>query len=108
MPHVHVIAIITCKPGKRDAVLQAFRANMPAVHAEDGCQMYHPTIDVEDAGPFQAEIGPDTFVVVEQWESLDHLKAHIKAPHMAEYAAKVKDMLESRVIHVLQDAVPVA
>ena len=34
---VHVVAIITAKPGQRDTVLTAFRANMPAVLAEDGC-----------------------------------------------------------------------
>jgi quinol monooxygenase YgiN len=31
---IHVIAIITAKPSKRDEVLGHFRANMPAVHAE--------------------------------------------------------------------------
>lgn len=104
MAHIHVIAIITTKPGMRDAVLKEFHANVPNVRAEEGCQMYHPTVDIENAGPFQTALGPDTFVVVEQWESTAHLDAHIKAPHMAEYAAKVKDMLESRVIHVLKDA----
>ncbi len=29
---IHVIAVITAKPGKRDAILQAFRANVPAAH----------------------------------------------------------------------------
>ena len=28
---IHVLAIITTKPGKRDEVLAAFRANMPLV-----------------------------------------------------------------------------
>ena len=31
---INVIAIITAKPGKREEVLAAFRANMAAVHAE--------------------------------------------------------------------------
>ena len=31
---IHVIAIITAKPGKRGEMLAAFRANMSAVHAE--------------------------------------------------------------------------
>src|SRR5580700_9371001 len=31
---IHVIAIITAKPGMRGAILEAFHANMPAVHAE--------------------------------------------------------------------------
>ena len=42
---IHVIAIITAKPGNRDAILEAFRANMPAVHAEAGCIEYGPAID---------------------------------------------------------------
>ncbi|MEM7774517.1 MAG: putative quinol monooxygenase [Pseudomonadota bacterium] len=103
MAHVHVVAIITTKPGMRDAVLKEFKANVPNVHAEDGCIFYEPTIDAPDIGPFQAEVGADTFVVIEKWESAAHLDAHSKAPHMAEYAGKVKDMLASRVIHVLQE-----
>ena len=101
---VHVIAIITTKPGMRDKVLTEFRANMPAVHAEDGCEMYQPGVDADGIGPIQTPVGPDTFVVIEKWASADHLAAHAKAPHMAAYAAKVKDMLASRVIHVLKDA----
>ena len=42
---IHVVAIITTKPGKRDEVLSAFREITPAVHAEEGCIEYGPTID---------------------------------------------------------------
>ena len=98
---IHVLAIITTKPGQRDSVLQAFRANVPAVHAEQGCIEYGAAIDAEGLGSIQTKVGPDTFVVVEKWESVDALKAHAAAPHMAAYGAKVKDMLASRVIHVL-------
>lgn len=101
---IHVIAIITAKPGMRDAILQEFRANMPAVHAEQGCIEYGPAIDAEGIGRIQTAFGPDTFVVVEKWESADALKAHGAAPHMAAYAAKTKDMIASRVIHVLSPA----
>ena len=100
---IHVLAYITTKPGLRERVLAEFRANMPAVHAEDGCIEYQPVVDT--AGPgFETPAGPDTFVVVEKWETLEALKAHVAAPHMASYAAKVKDMLERRVIHVLSPA----
>ena len=101
---IQVVAIITAKPGQRAAVLEAFRANMPAVHAERGCVEYAPAIDVADAGPPQTPVGADTFVVIEKWDSLDDLRAHGASPHMAAYAAKVKDMLASRVIHVLSEA----
>jgi len=99
---IHVVAIITTKPGKRAAVLEEFHANIPNVLAEDGCILYEPTVDAEGS---PAEFGPDTFVVVEQWESQAHLTAHSKAPHMRAYAAKVKDMLADREIHVLVKAV---
>ena len=97
---IHVVAIITTNPGQRETVLQAFRANVPAVHAEDGCIEYGATVDA-DAGQFQTKFGPDTFVVVEKWASLDALKAHAASPHMAAYAAKTKPMIANRVIHVL-------
>ncbi|MBD0274178.1 MAG: antibiotic biosynthesis monooxygenase [Acetobacteraceae bacterium] len=98
---IHVIAIITAKPGMRDAILKEFRANMPAVHAEQGCIEYGPAVDAEGAGRIQTPFGPDAFVVIEKWESLDALKVHGAAPHMAAYAAKTKEMIASRVIHVL-------
>lgn len=99
---IHVLAIITAKPGMRAQILDAFRANMPSVHAEAGCIEYGPAIDAEAAGRMQTPFGPDTFVVIEKWESLDALRAHGASPHMAAYAAKTRDMIASRVIHVLQ------
>ena len=104
MSMVHVLAIITAKPGRRDEILEAFRANVPKVHAEDGCIEYGATIDAEGVGSLQTPFGDDTFVVVEKWESLAALKAHAAAPHMAAYGAKTKDMIASRVIHVLSPA----
>jgi quinol monooxygenase YgiN len=102
---IHVVAIITAKPNQRDAILEAFRANMPAVHAEAGCIEYGPAVDAEGVGGFQTKFGADTFLVIEKWESLEHLKAHAGSAHMATYGAKTKDMIASRVIHVLSPAV---
>jgi quinol monooxygenase YgiN len=101
---VHVIAVITAKPGQRAAVLQHFNANVPAVRAEKGCIEYGAAIDAENALGFQTKHGPDTFLVVEKWESMDALKAHAAAPHMAAYAGKVKEMLAGRVIYILSPA----
>jgi quinol monooxygenase YgiN len=101
---IHVLATITAKPGMRSQILDAFRANMPAVHAEKGCLEYQPAVDAEGAGAMQTALGPDTFVVVEKWESLDALRAHAASPHMAAYGAKTRDMIASRVIHVLSPA----
>ena len=99
---IHVVAIITVKSGMREAILKEFRANMPAVRAEKGCIEYAPAIDAEGIGGFQTKFGPDTFVVIEKWETPEALKAHAASPHMAAYAAKTRDMIAGRIVHVLQ------
>lgn len=100
---IHVVAIITAKHGQREQILTHFRANMPAVHAEQGCIEYGPAIDAPDAA-FATPMGPDTFVVIEKWESLAALKAHAASAHMAAYAAKTRELIASRAVHVLTPA----
>ncbi len=100
---IHVIAIITAKPGQRAAMLAEIDAVTPTVRAETGCLEYQPTIDATNAGAFQTALGADTFMVVEKWTSVAALQAHINSPHMAEYAANVKHLLAARTIHVLSE-----
>ena len=101
---IHVIAVITAKPGKRAEVLGHFNANVPNVLKEDGCIEYGAAIDADNALPIQTRFGPDTFVVIEKWNSMEALAAHAKAPHMAAYGAKTKELLATRVIHILSPA----
>ena len=101
---IHVLAIITALPGMRDRILDAWRANVDAVRAEDGCLAYDAVVDVRDGAPGFARFGADSFVVVEKWASLEALQAHAVAPHMKAYTARVKDLTASRAIHVLEPA----
>lgn len=101
---IHVIAIITTHPGQRASVLEAFHANVPAVLAEAGCIEYAAGVDLADGPAFQARCGPDCFMVIEKWESLDALKAHSAAPHMVAYGARTRDKVASRTIHILAPA----
>ena len=101
---IHVVAVITAKPGLRAQVLEAYRANRPAVLAEKGCLEYTATIDAQGMPPSKGTFGDDTFVVVEKWETLADLQAHAVAPHMVAYGAKTRDLTASRVIHVLEPA----
>ena len=101
---IHVIAVITAKPGQRDSILTHFRANVPAVRAEKGCIEYGAALDADTALSIQTKWGPDTFLVVEKWESLDALKAHAAAPHMAAYAGKTKEFIANRQIYILNPA----
>ncbi len=100
---IHVIAIITAKPGQRGAVLEAARQNLAAVRAEKGCIQYLPAIDAPGFA-FQTEAGDDTFFVIEQWADAAALNAHAVAPHMKAYGARVKDLIAKREIFVLSSA----
>lgn len=101
---IHVLAIITAYPGRRDRILDAWRANAGAVRAEAGCLAYDAVVDVGDGAPAFARFGADTFVVVERWESTQALQAHAVAPHMKAYAAHVREWTAKRAIHVLEPA----
>ncbi len=98
---IHVLAIITTIPGQRATVLERFKTIVPTVRAEAGCIEYGPVVDAEGADP---AFGPDTFVVVEKWESLDALKAHSAAPHMRAYAENTQGLIAKRAVHVLTPA----
>ena len=101
---IHVVAVITAKPGQRQNLLAYFLANVPAVRAEKGCIEYGAVVDAENALAFQTKCGPDTYLVIEKWESMEALKAHAAAPHMAAFAAKAKEFIANRVIHILRPA----
>ena len=44
---IHVIAVITAKPGQRESILTHFRANVPAVRAEKGCIEYGAVLELQ-------------------------------------------------------------
>ena len=98
---VHVIAIITAHPGKRTQLLELFQAVVPVVREEQGCIEYGVAVDVPNADP---AFGPDTYVVVEKWESLATLKAHSVAPHMKAFGEGARNLIAKRAVHVLEPA----
>lgn len=100
---IDVIATIRVAAGKRAEFLKIFKANVPSVLAEDGCKHYYPAIDIESGIEVQAKDDREV-TVIEQWESLDHLRAHLGAPHMATYREQVKDLVEQVSLKVLEKA----
>lgn len=99
---IHVIATITCTPGARAQVLAAMADNLPDVLSEDGCLGYEPTVDVETGIPVQIPRRDDVITVVEAWASLQHLQAHLQAPHMARYRERVEGLVAGAQLQVLQ------
>ena len=101
---IHVIATIKVAPGKRAGFLAEFHRIVPLVRAEAGCLEYGPAIDLASGISVQDPVREDVVVAVEKWESLDALKAHAAAPHMAAYGAKTKEMIANRAVHILSPA----
>jgi len=101
---IHVIASIELKPGTRERFLTIFKANVPAVLAEEGCLRYEPTIDADTGIAAQGGARPNVVTIVEAWASVGHLKTHLAAPHMATYREKVKDLVAGVKLQVVTPA----
>jgi quinol monooxygenase YgiN len=98
---IHVIATIALQPGTREAFLTEFRKIVEPVRAEVGCIEYGPAIEI-DTGLPTPPASADTVIVVEKWESLAALEAHLTAPHMNAYRPKVKDFVKHVGLQILQ------
>ena len=92
------------KPGKREAFLAEFHRVVPLVRGKAGCLDYGPAIDVPTGLPAQPPVRDDVVTVVERWEGLEVLRAHLAAPHMQDYRARVKDLVVRAQLQVLQPA----
>lgn len=101
---IHVVAAIALRPGMRARFLGEFRRLVPDVRAEAGCLEYGGAVDVPSGIGAQDPLRPDVVVVVEKWESLDHLRAHLVAPHMATYRERTKEMVLGTTLQVLEPA----
>ena len=77
---------------------------MPNVLAEDGCGFYEPTVDFDSGIGAQGPLRDNVMTVVEKWASIDALRAHLGAPHMATYHEAVKDLVAGVKLQVLQPA----
>ena len=101
---IHVIAKIKTTPGKRAEFLEEFHKLVPLVLAESGCVEYGPTTDADTDIEAQQRAGDAVAVIIERWESLDALKAHLIADHMTAYRARVKNLVENTSLEVYETA----
>ena len=99
---IHVIATIELKPGRRDDYLKILSQNVPKVRAEDGCLAYEPAVDIDSGLPVAGDIRDHVVTIIEAWESLEALHAHLKTEHMAAYRAAVQDYVAGLSVQVLK------
>ncbi|MEX1301895.1 MAG: putative quinol monooxygenase [Desulfotignum sp.] len=98
---IHVIAFIQVKEGNLPRFVEIFTSNMPAVLKEKGCLGYVPTVDVPTGLPPQ-DMNKNRVTVIEKWNSLADLKAHMSAPHMLDYREKTRNLVENISLRILE------
>jgi quinol monooxygenase YgiN len=85
------------KPGKRDEAIAAMIAVAQGTQQEAGCIRYSFYADLED---------PNKFIVYEEWESMEHLQAHLSLekpqPHMTAFRKANETIRESADVHFMQ------
>jgi quinol monooxygenase YgiN len=100
---INVIASIHIKEGRLSEFIEIFKFNIPNVLQEEGCLDYVPTIDIPTGLPPQ-KLDRDVVTIIEKWDSLEALQAHMSAPHMLAYRERVKDLVEKVSLKILKEA----
>ena len=80
-----VIAFMRAAPGKRDELRAALEALVEPTSQEEGYVNYDLHQRTED---------PDRFFFYENWESDADLDAHLDAPHLRDFAARIPELLD--------------
>jgi quinol monooxygenase YgiN len=99
-----VIATIEVVEGRREDFLSEFRKVVPKVLAEAGCLEYAPMVDVPTGIGRQLPARPHVVTILEKWESIEALEAHLIAPHMIEYRKAVKNLLQGTALRIFRPA----
>ena len=99
---IHVLATIELADGKREEFLKEFQQLVPKVLAEEGCIEYGAAVDMPTSLPAQTPPSENAVTVVEKWESIDALEAHLVAQHMLDYRTKVKSLVTGITLRILK------
>ena len=97
---INVVATIHVREGMREKFLEHFLALVPTVMQENGCIEYFPAVDAEPGLEGQ-ERDASAVTVLEKWESLEALQAHLAAEHMDSFRSEVADLVTEISLKVL-------
>ena len=100
---IHVLASISIRSGQRERFLEVFKTLTPKVLQEKGCIEYNSAVDIDAKLPIQL-LDENIVTIIEKWETLEALQAHLKVPHYLDYREKVKDLVDGRTLKVLTDS----
>ena len=100
---VYVLCRFDLKP---DADIADYTAKtlsvVPTVRAENGCRAYMLLKDASTDWEKPMRFGERTMWMLEKWDSVDALKAHLETPHMKAFGPTVRPMRSNSTFHVLE------
>ncbi|PXF49787.1 putative monooxygenase YcnE [Gracilariopsis chorda] len=86
MEPVELYATVVAKAGKADEVCSVVDHLTTESRKESGCLTYNP---------YRVKDSENTVVIIEKWESPEHLETHNKTSHYLECVGKLKDLSDS-------------
>jgi quinol monooxygenase YgiN len=95
VPAVVVTAVFQPAPDRKDELVAALRASIPAVHEEEGCQLY-AIHDAEDG----------TITMIEKWDSREALAAHAAGSAVKALGAAVAGLVAGPATVTTMDPLP--
>lgn len=78
------VVSVSIRPDQREKWLGLIRLNAAQMRAEEGCDSYQVSEDVEV---------PNRFVIVERWASLDAKYSHLRTPEFGKLMGALGDVL---------------
>ena len=100
---IFVISSISVKPGKLTEFINLFKTNLPNIKSRNGCTEYIPAIDLRTDLPVQ-HLDENVVTIIEKWQNLEDLVAHLQALHRFAHAEEIRDIIESLSIKILTEA----
>jgi quinol monooxygenase YgiN len=93
---IYGIVSVRVKPGKVQEFIDLFKSVAATVRKEKGCVQYVPAVDFETGLPPQT-LDKNVVTILEKWETLEALQAHLAMPYMADFFAKQEPLVEETV-----------
>lgn len=85
---IRVVAREKLISGKRDEVIEKFLTEMvETTRKEKGCIFYEYHVDVDD---------PDAYAMIESWETMEDLQAHLESEHFQRIIPQVGEYLSEK------------
>jgi quinol monooxygenase YgiN len=79
------VATMRAKPGKEEELRELLESLIEPTRAEDGCTTYALHRGIQD---------PALFIFFENWQSQEHLDAHLASPHLQAALPRIPELLD--------------